>query len=112
MTLAKDLEQFTGTENYYKASPWTPIVITDGVKYFADKGGAWWAVDDILINATPLNKSFLSVEVESKDNKATITYSDGDYNVLLKHEYPITDLENGTYKFFITNYVMMLTSEY
>ena len=42
-----DLSQFIGTENYYRH--WTGHgVYTDGVKYLAEKAGAYWLIDAIL----------------------------------------------------------------
>ena len=41
-----DLNQFTGTEHYYKH--WTgQLVYTDGVQYVAENGGAFWLIDAI-----------------------------------------------------------------
>jgi hypothetical protein len=114
MSLANDLEQFYGTEKWYKVNPFTNIVITDGVKYFADKGGAYWAVDDILITVQTLQLPFTVATVTSKDGKAEITYEDGNGNVRndITAKYPFTDLEEGEYKFYITDGVMLLPSEY
>ena len=35
-----ELNNFSGTERYYRITPDT--VITDGAKFVADKGGAYW----------------------------------------------------------------------
>jgi hypothetical protein len=46
MLTQSSLNQFTGTENYYRH--WTRrLVYTDGVKYLADEGGAYWLIDAI-----------------------------------------------------------------
>lgn len=111
MTLQQDLQQFIGTEHWYKV-PLSSICITDGVKYFADKGGAYWAVDDIVATSMILDQPFLSVKVISKDSKATIIYEDGNYKKLRERNYPFTDLPDGTYEFYVTDNVMLLTSEY
>jgi hypothetical protein len=48
-TLAKaDLAQFTGTETWFRHSFTRHLPYTEGVKYVADTGGAYWLVDDIL----------------------------------------------------------------
>ena len=111
MTVQAELQQQHGTEKYYRLNC-TPIVATDGVKAFADKGSAYWAVDDMCVRAVQLRQPFLAVTITSSNNKATITYEDGNDNQLKETKIPWTDLEEGTYKFFITDNVIMLTSEY
>lgn len=111
MTLQAELQQYYGTEKYYRLNL-TPIVATDGVKAFADKGSAYWAVDEMCFGAMKLKQPFLAVTITSKRNKATITYEDGNDNQLKETKVPWTDLETGTYQFYITDNVIMLTSEY
>jgi len=40
-----NLDQFIGTENYYKHS--TGVEYTDGIKYLADKTNCYWFIDII-----------------------------------------------------------------
>jgi len=114
MTLQQDLKQFTGSERLYITNRFEFMRITDGVKYFADKGGAYWAVTDILATAIMLREQFLVAKVVSKDNKAVITYEDGDCNKIqhATQEYGWTDLPEGEYKFYVIDGVMLLPSEY
>lgn len=44
--LEAQLPLFIGTEKYYKLG-FPPLLATDGVKYLADKAGAYWLVDII-----------------------------------------------------------------
>ena len=46
MITLNNLEQFYGTENYWK-NPFHPFKYTDGVKYVADEGRAYWLLDAI-----------------------------------------------------------------
>ena len=112
MSLQDDLQGFCGTEYWYKLNPFVNILATDGVKFFADKGKAYWAVDDMMLTAKDLKQSFLEIKIESKDGKAVITYTDGNEKVLKEDKYSYTDLEQGNYKFYVTNNVIMVTSEY
>ena len=114
MTLKQDLKQFTGSEHLYEVFPHIPIRITDGVKYFADKAQAYWAVMDIILTVGILKLPFTVAEVTSKDGEAHIVYEDGNGKVLkdIATHYPTTDLEEGTYTFWITDNVMLLPSEY
>jgi hypothetical protein len=40
--LQKELQQFTGTEQYYKN---LGLLYTDGIKNLADRAGAYWLID-------------------------------------------------------------------
>lgn len=111
MLLEEELTGFYGTDSYYKLTI-TPILATDGVKYFADKGKAYWAVSDMCIEAMFMKEPFLSITVTSTGKKADIIYTDGNDNILKKKHYAHTDLEQGEYKFYITDGVILLTSEY
>lgn len=113
MTLKQELEQFYGTENWYRVPPFQ-ILITDGVKHFVEKGEASWAVSDILATATALKQQMLVAVVTSKDGKAIIEYEDGNYNKFefATAKYPHTDLEEGVYRFYVMDGVMLLPSEY
>ena len=113
MSIKDDLKQFTGTINYHRLT-YYPIYCTDGVAYFAEKLGAYWLVDEIGHHVKhPLKEHpFITIKVKSKDNKADIRFEDGNYKHLLTRHIPFTDLEEGEYKFFFTDDVLMLPTEY
>ena len=113
MSFKDELSQFTGTLAYHRVS-YYPIKATDGILFFAEKAGAFWLMDEIGHAVTrPLkNEPFICVKVKSKDGKADIRFEDGDYKHLLTKHIPFTDLEEGEYKFFYTDNVLMLPSEY
>src|ERR1700687_1067832 len=41
------LSQFTGSEHWYRHGLARDILFTDGAKYVADEGGAYWLIDEI-----------------------------------------------------------------
>src|SRR5690348_16493670 len=41
----KELNQFTGTENYYRQPLHGRLAYSDGVKFLAENGGAYWLID-------------------------------------------------------------------
>jgi hypothetical protein len=43
------LRQFTGSENWYRHGINRSVLFTDGAKYVADQGGAYWLLDIIAI---------------------------------------------------------------
>jgi hypothetical protein len=44
---AGDLMQFTGSEHWYRHGLARALLFTDGAKYVADRGGAYWLLDEI-----------------------------------------------------------------
>lgn len=106
-----DLQQFTGTESYYK---YYNILLTDGVKYFADEAGTYWFLDIVFTEIAPhQNKEpFITVELTVKDGSAVIKSHDGDYNYFHERKIPFTDCPEGEWKFFLTDSVFMVPSEY
>jgi hypothetical protein len=52
MTLTKtltkaDLAQFTGSEHWYRHQMVRDVLYTDGVQYVAQRGGAYWLINEI-----------------------------------------------------------------
>lgn len=114
MGLLQDkLSGYYGSEVFYRL-PMTNIVMTQGVQAFAEFGKAYWAVTDMTIakQFKLRNEEFLAITVTSNGKKADIVYTDGNCNVLYKKHYAHTDLEEGEYKFYLTDNTLLLTSEY
>ena len=111
-----DLSQFFGTENYYRTNPlFAPdMVHTDGVQYFADTAGCYWFLDIVATEYLPLMRKhgFLSIEFRVQDGLGNITVEDGDCKLVKQKTMIHTDCPDGLYKFFLTDNVLMLTSEY
>jgi hypothetical protein len=110
-----DLSQFTGTSAYHRTFMFTPkLVHTDGVQYFAETAGCFWFLDIVATEVYPLTKNdpFLTIYLIVKDGKAEIIVQDGDISRLMQKHISHTDCPEGTYEFFLTDNVLMLTSEY
>lgn len=108
-----NLSQFCGTENYYKSSMFAPKMMhTDGVQYFCEEGGAFWFLDIVSTEIYPLPNPFISIVLVSHDNHASIFATDGNEKEIFTKHIEYTDLPSGTYQFFLTDNVLMLTSEY
>ena len=115
-----DLSQFFGTENYYRTNPlFAPDMMhTDGVQYFADTAGCYWLLDIIATEYLPLTNrhefqyDFLSIQFVVEGGIGDICVEDGDCKVIKQKHIAHTDCPDGIYKFFLTDNVLMLTSEY
>lgn len=110
------LQEFTGTMLYHKISVF-PLLATDGVAYFCENASAYWLFDDMaLFTLTQKNQEFIVVNAVSKNKKCDVFFDDGNNNKLGKKHYKYTDLPEGNWKFYISNYptekIIMLPSEY
>ncbi len=84
---AEDLYQFTGSEFWYRHGLVRGIRFTDGVKYVADHGGAYWLLDEIAlaqrfvkaVMATPFQAWKLAVQ---PDRTAILKCEDGNSRVV------------------------------
>jgi hypothetical protein len=115
METTLDLSQFTGTEAYHRTFLFNPdLVHTDGVQYFAETAGCYWFLDIVATEFYPLteHEPFLSIQLVVEDGIADICVEDGDCKVLKQKHIAHTDCPDGLYKFFLTDNVLMLTSEY
>jgi hypothetical protein len=110
-----DLSQFTGTEAYHRTFMFNPkLVHTDGVQYFADTAGCFWFLDIVATEIFELTKKepFLAINMLVEDGQAKIAVEDGDLGLLFSKHIEHTDCPSGLYEFFLTDNVLMLTSEY
>ena len=79
------LRQFTGSENWYRHGINRSVLFTDGAKYVADQGGAYWLLDIIAI-AQQHDKSVSTEEFQvwnlkvHFDRSATVFCGDGNGN--------------------------------
>ena len=118
-----DLSGFYGTtDKYVHRLPMTPdLLLTEGVKYFAEKAGAYWFMDIVATEFVPkLSEEdyiiFIEVAVKA-DNSALIYGHDGDkgdgQKTLHTRDIEYTDLPAPSeFKFILTDGVLMLPSEY
>ena len=116
-----DLAQFTGSEGYTRHSLMRKILISEGAKYVADTGGAHWLLD--IIASMQLDKKVKAEEFQvwqlntfKKDNSdchyGILTCSDGNGNEVYRQKIGYTDFPLPEIKFYYTNNVIHLPSEY
>ncbi len=128
--LSGNLKMFTGTQQWFRHPLSSNFLYTDGVKFFAEHcgGGAYWFLDILATELADLQEKedFMSITLEVDKSGTTdsfvpeqdtfssakITADDGNGNVLYTRDIQSTDAEEGTWKFFFTNNVLLLPSEY
>ena len=115
------LENFYGTEQYYRGAAGA-LKYTDGVKYVAEKAGAYWLLQLIGTLASTIytnqaiseyDKEFLTADLEvQEDDSAVLSITNGNKKELSNFEIPFTDFPAEKCRFFITNEVILLPTEY
>jgi len=115
--LQNNLEQFTGTEQYYTHHS---LLLTDGAKYLAEKAQCYWLMD-VIWSHTHCEKwlgkeDFIVCTLTVLNSKATVAFDDGNSNILMTQEIPFTDFPLNKIKLYVvsdgSNFVVMLPSEY
>ena len=88
-----DLQQFTGTDHYYRHSINRHVLFTDGVKHLADKAGAYWLLDEIAL-------------IQRYNRRV------GNGNVVFSKNIEFTDFPLDEVKLWFANDVIYLPSEH
>ena len=112
----QDLSQFIGTENWYQHGIVRSITYTDGAKYVADNGGAYWLLDEIALaqkfSAAVKKEPFQVWKLAVNERKGVLTCDDGDGKVVYTKQIPFTDFPLSEISFYCTDNVILLPSEY
>jgi len=112
-----DLSRFTGTEYWYRHALNRNVLYTDGAKYVADQGGAYWLLDMIAvaqfyekrIGRMPFQVWKLAVHT---DRSATVTCEDGNYNVVFTNRLDFSDFPAAGVTLWFAHNVIYLPSEH
>ena len=111
-----DLRQFTGTETWFRHPLARKVLYTEGVQYVAEQGGAYWLLDTLAFaQAIPAvaaeSFQFWTLTVHPNQT-ATLACEDGNGKVVHTQEIPFTDFPLDEIKFYFTDNVILLPSEY
>lgn len=111
---AADLNQFTGTTNYYRHWLNRAILYTDGAKHVAEHGEAYWLLDLIVSHQHQVkDKRFQAWTLAvNDDNSAKVICKDGNGNHLLTQSIPFTDFPLKSIELWFYDDVILLPSEY
>jgi hypothetical protein len=118
-----DLNQFSGSEQFFKHKVNRKLIYTEGVQYLAKEAGCYWLIDEIACVLLPhllkeYNDGFYSLQLLVTDCSAVITVDDGNGNIHIKHKINFTDfpISGKPIKFFLCEsdkyYCLMLPGEY
>lgn len=118
MSLTQEsLSQFTGTECYYYQPPFKSMKYTEGVKYLAQEGGAYWLLTEITIaqRLPQVKKEPFQVWSLRKiigTNAAHLTCEDGNGKQVYVKGIDYTDFPLDEVDIWCVDNVMLLPSEY
>lgn len=118
MLTQSDLTRFSGTDNYYQH--WLRrFVYTDGVRYVAEEGGAYWLIDAIASYQPKLLKDQMLQEfqhwilnVDLNRHAAQLICERDTNDVILTQDIEFTDFPLESVSFYLTQGVLLLPSEY
>jgi len=117
-TLIKaDLALFTGSENWYRHGLNRKVLFTDGAKYVADHGGAYWLLDEIALSQR-YEKAVGAEEFQvwklavKSDHTATLTCEDGNGKVVFTKALEFTDFPLPEIVLWFANGTIYLPSEH
>jgi len=118
-----DLDQFRGGDEKYRHSI-VRLLYTEGIQYMAEKGGAYWLIDEIAffqrhkrIRMTPMLQDFQLWEltVKEKDGRrsAVLTMrADSDQGTVIRKKIPYTDFPLDYIKLYVEGDTLLLPTEH
>ncbi len=113
---AADLDQFTGSEHWYRHPLYPSITYTDGAHHVAEAGGAFWLLDVIVSHQHDARVRRHEFQVwtlkVAADRTGTVTCEDGDGAVITTQSIPFTDFPLQEVTLWLQNAVIFLPSEY
>jgi hypothetical protein len=110
-----DLKAFSGTEQWYRHGFVRKVLYTEGAKYVAEAGGAYWLLDEIAFaqhDKTIAAELFQVWKLAVKDSAAVLTCEDGNYNTVFSKNIEFTDFPLPEITLWFTDNVILLPSEY
>jgi len=113
--LLENLNQFTGTGNYYKL--YLQVILTDGTKYLMEVASCYWLGDIVLSYQTIKKVSTESfqvykLKVNLENQTAVMTCDDGNGHILKRQNIEFTDFPLKEITLYYVDNILMLPSEY
>jgi hypothetical protein len=114
---AADLNQFTGSETWYRHGINRKVLFTEGAQFLAERGGAYWLLDEIAL-IQPHNKAVAAQEFQvwklkvNADRSAVLTCDDGNGNIVFTKRIPFTDFPLDEVTLWFANNTIYLPSEH
>lgn len=114
---AADLNQFTGSETWYRHGINRKVLFTEGAQFLAERGGAYWLLDEIAL-IQPYDKAVAAEEFQvwkltvNANRSATLTCDDGNGNIVFTKQISWTDFPLDEVTLWYANNTIYLPSEH
>lgn len=113
-----DLAQFTGTSTYYQHP--LGIRYTEGVRYLAERGGAYWLLDAIAswqsdprVSQDRMLQQIQFWKLTVNDDRSALLVCERDEgDIVVTQDIPLTDFPLEKIKLYFQEGVVLLESEY
>lgn len=115
-TLKTDLKHFTGSETFTRHARYHSFIYTEGVAYLAEKAGAYWLIDDILMYQS--DQAIKDLQFQTwilavhDEGGATLRVEDGDKNHIKSFDVAFTDFPLKEITLWLVDRTLLLPSEY
>lgn len=113
----EELRQFTGSEHWYRHSLVRTILFTDGAHHVAEKGGAYWLLDEIAL-AQRFDKRVARQHFQvwtltvKPDRSATLSCGNGNGRTVMEKTIPWTDFPAERVELWVADNTIYLPSEH
>ena len=114
---AADLDQFTGSETWYRHGINRKVLYTEGAQFVAERGGAYWLLDEIAL-IQPYNEAVAAEEFQvwklkvNANRTAVLTCDDGNGNIVFSKDIEFTDFPLPEITLWFANNTIYLPSEH
>lgn len=114
MNINNDFSKHCGTEQWHVNPLYPKYTYTDGIKDVAETLHAYWLIDYIFSYQAELRKCNFQVWKFSiqEDKSCVVVLSDGNEKVVFTKGIEYTDLPVGELTLWLTDFVLLLPSEY
>jgi len=117
--ILEKLEQFHGTENYYK-STFGKLKLTDGINWLRNELNCYWLIDIIEsvqhLSKVKENRKFIVWKIEVYEDKSfkVTSWKDVPYesDLIYEQKGKYTDFPLKDFEFYQINDVLLLKGEY
>jgi hypothetical protein len=112
-----ELAQFTGSTTWYRHGLNRNITYTDGIQHLAERAGAYWLIDEVVLAQKCLTVKREEFQVwrlivNTLTHHGELTCDDGNGNIVFREDIPFTNFPFKDFRFYFTRNVILLTTEY
>lgn len=112
----EELSRFTGSEQWYRHGLCRRVIYTDGVRFVAERAGAYWLIDEIAFaqaEPTVAREEFQVWKLlVNGDSSATLACEDGNGTAVFSKRIEFTDFPAPGIDIWCANNTIYLPSEH